>query len=323
MTHEPIQILDTTLRDGKKSLGPTVGIQEQIDIALHIERLGVNILEAGFVLSEENGFESVNMIAQSINHATICALAKPLEESINAAAKAIAPAKSQRIHLFMPISPMHLEHKLHMTTSQALTHAIKSIQYAKSFCHDVEFSCQDATRSDKGFLKELIDGVIHAGATVVSLPDTVGYALPFEYGAFIKEMADVMNQRAVLSTHCHNDLGLAVANSIAAITNGARQVECTMNGIGPRAGNAALEEIVSTLYARRDLLPFSMDIDLNALYATSQCISTYSNTVPSVHKPIIGANAFPQESGFKQGEALKYDQSFEVLSELEIGKSGS
>ena len=250
MSQDIIKIFDTTLRDGEQSPGASMNTEEKIQIAAQLERLGVDIIEAGFAAASPGDFDAIDKISQRVTNSTVCSLARAIDSDVKAAGEAIAKAKMKRIHTFIATSSIHMEHKLKMSPDEVIKRAVRAVEYARTFVDDVEFSCEDAGRSDIGFMKEISDAVIEAGASTINLPDTVGFRLPFEIGAMVKEMSEYTKDRAIISVHNHNDLGLGVANSLEAVINGARQVECTINGLGERAGNAALEEIVMALKTR-------------------------------------------------------------------------
>ncbi|WP_331775647.1 2-isopropylmalate synthase [Sulfurospirillum sp. 1612] len=315
-----IIIFDTTLRDGEQSPGASMNTEEKIQIALQLEKLGVDVIEAGFAAASPGDFGAIKRISEQVKNSTVCSLARALDGDIKAAAHAIANANKQRIHTFIATSPIHMEYKLKMTPQEVIKRAVDSVRYAKTFCDDVEFSCEDAGRSDIGFLKEILDAVIEAGATTLNIPDTVGYRLPQEMGAIIKTLQESVKERAILSVHCHNDLGLAVANSIESIENGARQIECTINGLGERAGNAALEEIVMTLKTRKDVFSdYHTNINIKEIYPSSKLVSTITGIEPQPNKAIVGKNAFAHESGIHQDGVLKYAQTYEIMNAKDIG----
>ncbi len=320
MSVEMIKIFDTTLRDGEQSPGASMNTEEKIRIARQLERLGVDVIEAGFAAASPGDFDAIYKIAQAVSESTICSLARALEKDIKAAADSIAPAKLRRIHTFIATSPIHMEYKLKMSPSEVVKRAVEAVSYAKSFVDDVEFSCEDAGRSDVGFLKEILHAVIEAGAQTLNIPDTVGYRLPHEMGAIIKELSEFVGNRAVISVHCHNDLGLAVANSLYCIQNGARQIECTINGLGERAGNAALEEIVMALKTRKDIFG-ALDTRINAkeIYASSQMVADITGIRPQPNKAIVGKNAFAHESGIHQDGVLKHKETYEIMRASDVG----
>lgn len=315
-----IKIFDTTLRDGEQSPGASMNIEEKIKIAMQLEKLGVDVIEAGFAASSLGDFESINKISQILKKTCICSLSRAVEKDIKIASEAISPAKHKRIHTFIATSPIHMEYKLKMKPQEVIKRAINSVQYAKSFVNDVEFSCEDACRSDIVFLKEILSAVVEAGATTLNIPDTVGYRFPNEIGKIIKELHDFLGDKAILSIHCHNDLGVAVANSIEAIKNGARQIECTINGLGERAGNAALEEVVMILKTRADLFDnLTTNINIKEIYSTSKLVADITGIRPQPNKAIVGKNAFAHESGIHQDGILKNRETYEIINPKDIG----
>lgn len=317
---EKIFIFDTTLRDGEQSPGATMNIQEKIEVARQLAKLNVDIIEAGFPFSSPGDFEAVKLIATEVQGPTICGLARAVKSDIDKAAEALEPAKSRRIHTFIATSDIHMEHKLKMPREKVLKKAVEMVAYAKGFTDDVEFSPEDAGRSDPKFLYEILQAVIEAGATTVNIPDTVGYTVPSEFGGLIKGIKEnVPNiDNAIISVHCHNDLGLAVANSLSAVVNGARQVECTINGIGERAGNCSLEEIVMILKTRPTLNLFT-EIDNTQIYRSSRLISNVTNMFVQPNKAIVGANAFAHESGIHQDGFLKFKRTYEIMNPEDVG----
>lgn len=315
-----IKIFDTTLRDGEQSPGASMNIEEKIRIALQLEKLGVDIIEAGFAASSQGDFEAIHSIAQNVKKSCICSLSRAIDSDIKAAADAISPAKIKRIHTFIATSPIHMEYKLKLKPNEVIKKAVSAVQYAKSLVSDVEFSCEDACRSDIAFLKEIIAAVLEAGADTINIPDTVGYRLPNEIGKIIGELYEFIGERAILSAHFHNDLGMAVANSIEAIKNGARQIECTINGLGERAGNSALEEIVMILKTRGDLFDgLKTNINTKEIYPTSKLISDITGIRPQPNKAIVGKNAFAHESGIHQDGILKHKETYEIINPADIG----
>lgn len=323
MTQENKQkvfIFDTTLRDGEQSPGATLNIQEKLEIARQLSKLGVDIIEAGFPYSSPGDFEAVKLISKEVQGPTICGLARARKGDIDKAAAALEIAKKKRIHTFIATSDIHMEYKLKMTRDQVLKTAVEMVQYAKSLTDNIEFSPEDAGRSDPKFLYEILQATIEAGATTVNIPDTVGYTVPIEFGALIKGIKEnVPNiNKAVISVHCHNDLGLAVANSLSAVLNGARQIECTINGIGERAGNCSLEEIVMILKTR-PTLGFYTDINSNQIYRSSRLVSNLTNMLVQPNKAIVGANAFSHESGIHQDGFLKYKRTYEIMNPEDVG----
>lgn len=322
---EKIIIFDTTLRDGEQSPGASMTLDEKVVIAQMLDKMGVDVIEAGFARASDGDFEAVNRIARVVKNATVCSLARAIREDIEAAGKAIAPAKKKRIHTFISTSDLHMKHKLQMTPEQVLEKVKESVAYAKTFTDDVEWSAEDATRTNHAFLFRCIETAIEAGATTVNIPDTVGYTTPMEYAALMDAIKkNVPNiDKAVISVHCHNDLGLAVSNSLSAVCRGARQVECTINGIGERAGNAALEEVVMALKTRNDIMPFETGIDTTQITRASKLVSTITGFVVQNNKAIVGANAFAHESGIHQDGMLKNANTYEIMTPESVGLSKS
>jgi 2-isopropylmalate synthase len=315
-----VKIFDTTLRDGEQSPGASMTIEEKIKVARQLEKLRVDIIEAGFAAASPGDFEAINMIAKEITESTVCSLARAVESDIKKAADAIAPAPLKRIHTFIATSPIHMEYKLRMSPDEVIKRAVDAVKLAKSFVDDVEFSCEDAGRSEMSFLKEIIAAVIEAGATTINIPDTVGYRFPTEMGAMIKELTDYFPKDIIFSVHCHNDLGLATANSLYSVLNGARQVECTINGLGERAGNAALEEIVMAIKVRRDLFDgIDTRINTKEIYPTSRLVASVTGIEPQPNKAIVGRNAFAHESGIHQDGVLKHKETYEIMKAEDIG----
>ncbi|WP_456433127.1 2-isopropylmalate synthase [Nitratifractor sp.] len=320
MSKERIIIFDTTLRDGEQSPGASMNTEEKIQIASQLERLGVDVIEAGFAAASPGDFDAIHRIAQRVKTSTVCSLARALEKDIKAAGEAIAPAPKKRIHTFIATSPIHMEYKLRMKPDEVIRRAVEAVEYARTFVEDVEFSLEDAGRSEMGFMKEIIDATIEAGAGTINIPDTVGILLPDEVKARIAELKAFIGDRAIISVHNHNDLGLAVANSLAAIQAGARQVECTINGLGERAGNAALEEIVMALRVRSDVFSdVETGINTREIYPTSRLIASITGIEPQPNKAIVGKNAFAHESGIHQDGVLKNKLTYEIFSPEEIG----
>lgn len=316
-----IYIFDTTLRDGEQSPGVNLNMREKLEIARQLERLGVDIIEAGFPIASKGDFEGVKAIAENLTEPVIAALARAVTKDIDRAWEAIQNAKRPRIHTFIATSPIHMQYKLKMEPEEVLAQAVAMVKYARNLCEDVEFSAEDATRSDRKFLYRVIEAAIDAGATVVNIPDTVGYLMPNEFGEFI---ADIKNNvpnidKAIISVHCHNDLGLGVANSLAGIENGATQVECTINGIGERAGNAAMEEIVMAIDTRADYLKYTTGINTKAIYRTSMLVSNLTAMHLQPNKAIVGSNAFAHESGIHQHGVLKHRETYEIMTPESIG----
>jgi len=320
MIKDTIKIFDTTLRDGEQSPGASMNTEEKIQIAIQLEKLGVDIIEAGFAVASPGDFDAIEKIADRVTNSTVCSLARARDKDIKIAGDAVSKAKRKRIHTFIATSPIHMEHKLKMTPDEVIKRAVNSVLYAKEFVDDIEFSCEDAGRSDIVFLKEISDAVIDAGATTINLPDTVGFRMPSEIGEMIKEMSQYIKDRAIISVHNHNDLGLGVANSLEAILNGARQIECTINGLGERAGNASLEEIVMILKTRKDIFPnFKTNINTKEIYPTSRLIANITGIEPQPNKAIVGKNAFAHESGIHQDGMLKNRATYEIITPADIG----
>jgi len=316
-----IRIFDTTLRDGEQSPGASMNQAEKIEVARALAALGVDIIEAGFPIASPGDFESVRLIATEVSGATICGLARCNDRDIDRAWEALKYAQSPRIHVFLATSAIHREHKLKMTRAQVIERAVQSVTRAKGYCPDVEFSPEDAARTEIDFLCEVVEAAIAAGATTVNIPDTVGYATPSHYASVIKALKDrVPNiDDAIISVHCHNDLGLAVANSLAACEVGARQVECTINGIGERAGNAALEEIVMALKTRHDYYNLDTNIKTERLYPISRMVSSITGLTVQRNKAIVGRNAFAHEAGIHQDGMLKERSTYEIMRPEEVG----
>ena len=314
-------VFDTTLRDGEQSPGAAMTKEEKIRVARQLEKLGVDVIEAGFAAASPGDFEAIQEIAKAMTRATVCSLARAVERDIRAAGEAVSPAANRRIHTFIATSPIHMEHKLKMKPKQVIENAVKAVKIAKEYTDDVEFSCEDALRSEIDFLAEICHAVIEAGATTINIPDTVGYSVPHRTEAFFRELiAKTPNSdKVVWSAHCHNDLGLAVANSLAAVQGGARQVECTINGLGERAGNASLEEIVMTLKTRHDVYGLETGVDASQIVATSKLVSTVTGYPVQPNKAIVGANAFSHESGIHQDGVLKHRETYEIMSAESVG----
>jgi 2-isopropylmalate synthase len=323
MTQNHVAFFDTTLRDGEQSPGCSMTTQEKLTMAHALEDLGVDILEAGFAVASEGDFAAISTIAQAIRKPKIASLARAKKEDIEIAARAIEHAARPRIHVFLAASDLHLEYKLKISRQEALDRTAESVRLARSLVEDVEFSPEDATRSDRDFLVEMVRIAIEAGATTINMPDTVGYTTPEEYGKMFREVREripaVDAENIILSAHCHDDLGLAVANSLAAIQAGARQVECAINGIGERAGNAALEEIAAALYVRKDYYGVSTGIQLEKLYPTSEVLGQIITFKPSPNKAIVGANAFAHESGIHQHGMLANPLCYEIMTPALVG----
>ncbi len=323
-----IVFFDTTLRDGEQSPGCTMHHNEKLRMAHQLASLGVDIIEAGFAIASQGDFNSVNAIAKEVSsseHAPrIASLARCKREDIEAAARAVEPARKNRIHTFLATSDLHLEAKLRITRTQAIDQVGECVRLARSYTDDVEFSTEDGTRSDIDFLIQMVNVAVQAGATTINIPDTVGYTTPAEYRAlFEKVRANVPNSDSIIfSTHCHDDLGMAVANSLAGVDGGARQVECTINGIGERAGNAALEELAAALTTRHDRYPFTSNIVMNQLYPTSKLLGEIISFTCSPNKAVVGANAFAHESGIHQHGVLANPLTYEIMTPASVGFTG-
>ncbi|GAB5046402.1 2-isopropylmalate synthase [Thermodesulfovibrio sp. TK110] len=316
-----IKIFDTTLRDGEQSPGASMNVDEKIQVARQLKKLGVDIIEAGFPIASPGDFEAVNRISKEIKGVVVAGLCRARDEDIERAAEALKPAEQKRIHTFIATSDIHLKYKLRMDRNQVIEAAVKAVKKARQYTDDVEFSAEDATRSDWDYLCKVTEEVINAGATTVNIPDTVGYTIPQEYGELIEYLLNKVPNidKATISVHCHNDLGLAVANSLTAILKGAGQVECTINGIGERAGNAALEEIVMALKVRNDFFKADTGIVTQEIYRTSRLISKITGMVVQPNKAIVGANAFAHEAGIHQDGVLKERTTYEIMRPEDIG----
>jgi 2-isopropylmalate synthase len=316
-----ITIFDTTLRDGEQSPGCSMNVQEKVRLALQLDRLGVDVIEAGFPIASDGDFAAVQAVAAAVPRPIIAGLARAARHDIERAAQALRAAVRSRIHVFLATSDIHLQHKLRISRQQCLQQAREAVRYARTFCSDVEFSPEDATRTEPEFLFQVLEAVIEAGATTLNIPDTVGYTVPSEFGALIKSIRERVRgaETVVISTHCHNDLGLAVANSLAAVAAGARQVECTINGIGERAGNASLEEIVMALRVRADHYAYETGIDTEQLYPTSQMLEEITGIAVQPNKAIIGRNAFAHEAGIHQDGMLKNPLTYEIMTPRSVG----
>ncbi|HVC49229.1 MAG TPA: 2-isopropylmalate synthase [Burkholderiales bacterium] len=314
-------IFDTTLRDGEQSPGASMTREEKIRIARQLEKLRVDVIEAGFPAASNGDFESVKAVAAVIRDSTVCGLARALEKDIERAGEAIRPAVSGRIHTFIATSPIHMKLKLRMEPEQVIEQAVQAVRWASRYTDNIEFSPEDAGRSDIDFLCRILEKVIDAGARTINIPDTVGYTLPDMFGALIESLRTRLpnSDKAIFSVHCHNDLGLAVANSLSAVMHGARQVECTINGLGERAGNAALEEIVMAVKTRQDIFPCTTRIDPSQIVPASRLVSNITGFAVQPNKAIVGANAFAHESGIHQDGVLKNRETYEIMSAEEVG----
>lgn len=319
-----IQIFDTTLRDGEQVPGCGLNKDEKIIIAKALEKLGVDVIEAGFPISSPGDFESVKALAQTLKDVTVCGLSRAVKKDIECAAQALEHAVRPRIHTGLGTSDQHVFTKLKITREQVLERAKDCVSYAKKFVEDVEFYAEDAGRTDNVFLAQVIEVAIKAGATVVNIPDTTGYCLPEEYGQKIKYLIDNVRgiEKAIISTHCHNDLGLSTANSIAGIQNGARQIECTINGVGERAGNTSLEEVVMVM-RKHNMLNFDTNINSKELYPVSRLVSETMNMPVQANKAIVGSNAFAHSSGIHQDGVIKNRDNYEIIDPAEVGVNKS
>ncbi len=318
---DQIVIFDTTLRDGEQSPGCSMNLKEKIEVARCLERMKVDIIEAGFAISSPGDFESVKTVAETVKDCTVASLARATEKDIDTAWDAVKEAVSPRIHLFLATSPLHMEYKLKKTPEQVLEAAAAMTAHAKKYCSDVEFSAEDATRSDWDFLVKVVDAVIRAGATTVNIPDTVGYTTPTEMRDLIAYLREKVpdSDKAVFSVHCHNDLGLATANSLAGVLGGARQIECTINGLGERAGNTALEEVIMAMRTRPALYPFTTRIDTMQISRASRTVYNIIGQTAPLNKPIVGRNAFAHESGIHQHGVLANKQTYEIMTPEALG----
>ncbi|MBK1691133.1 2-isopropylmalate synthase [Ectothiorhodospira mobilis] len=320
---DKLYIFDTTLRDGEQSPGASMTREEKIRIAKGLEKMRVDVIEAGFPAASIGDFESVQAVARAVRESTVCGLARAREADIDRAGEALKEAASARIHTFLATSPIHMEHKLRMSPDEVLEQAVAAVRRARQWTDNVEFSPEDAGRSELDFLCRVIEAVIDAGARTINIPDTVGYNIPEQFGALIRNLRERIPNadQAVFSVHCHNDLGVAVANSLAAVLNGARQVECTINGLGERAGNAALEEVVMAVRTRQDHFPCDTTLDTTQIVPCSRLVSTITGFPVQPNKAIVGANAFAHESGIHQDGVLKHRDTYEIMRAQDVGWS--
>ncbi len=320
-----IIIFDTTLRDGEQSPGASLDMKAKIEIARQLARLGVDVIEAGFPIASKGDFDAVCEVSATIKGPSICGLARAKKEDIDICAKAVKAAKKSRIHVFLATSKIHMKYKLKKAEEEILKQAAEFVKYARRFSDDIEFSPEDASRSEIDFLCRVVEAVINAGAKTVNIPDTVGYATPLEFGNLIRIIKTKVpnSSKAIISVHCHNDLGLGVSNSLAAIQNGAEQVECTINGLGERAGNASLEEIVMTLKTRQDIFKCATSIKTDQLYKTSRLVSKLTGIVVQPNKAIVGRNAFSHEAGIHQDGILKKRTTYEIMKPEDVGFGGT
>ena len=322
---EKLIIFDTTLRDGEQSPGASMTRDEKVRIAKALERMRVDVIEAGFPIASPGDFEAVQAVARAVNESTVCGLARAVDKDIDRAAEALKEAESARVHTFIATSPIHMEKKLRMAPEQVLEQAVRAVKRARQHTDNVEFSPEDAGRSEIDFLCRVLEAVIDAGAGTINIPDTVGYSLPDRFGGLVGELiARIPNSdKAVFSVHCHNDLGLAVSNSLSAVLNGARQVECTVNGLGERAGNAALEEIVMAVRTRRDAFSVDVTLDTTQIVHCSRLVSNITGFPVQPNKAIVGANAFAHESGIHQDGVLKSRETYEIMQAQDVGWSAN
>jgi len=321
MEQPNVTIFDTTLRDGEQSPGCSMTVDEKLRMAQQLDRLGVDVIEAGFPISSDGDYEAVRMVAQKVRRPRIAALARTCRPDIERAGSALEPAERARIHVFLATSDIHLAYKLKMNREQCLQQAREGVALAKSLCTDVEFSPEDATRTDRRFLVEVVQAVVDAGATTVNIPDTVGYTTPEEFGEIIRMIREKVRgiENVVISTHCHNDLGLAVANSLVAVANGARQVECTINGIGERAGNASLEELIMAMRVRPDRYPYATQVVSEEIFPSSQLLSEITGVPVQPNKAITGRNAFAHEAGIHQHGVIENPLTYEIMTPQSVG----
>jgi len=321
MDKEKLIIFDTTLRDGEQSPGASMTRDEKIRIARALEAMKVDIIEAGFPIASDGDFEAVKAVAEIVRDSTVCGLARAVKKDIERAGEAIKPANSGRIHTFLATSPIHMKHKLRMTPDEVVEAAVKAVRMARAYTDNIEFSPEDAGRSEPDFLCRIIEAVIAEGATTINIPDTVGYNLPHQFGELIKQLIERVpnSDKAVFSVHCHNDLGLAVANSLSAVLAGARQVECTINGLGERAGNASLEEIIMAVRTRKDAFPCDSTLDTTQILTCSKLVAGITGFNVQPNKAIVGANAFAHEAGIHQDGVLKSRETYEIMRPQDVG----
>ncbi|MDR9466859.1 2-isopropylmalate synthase [Marinospirillum sp.] len=321
MSKDQLVIFDTTLRDGEQSPGASMTKEEKVRIAKMLEKMRVDVIEAGFAIASQGDFEAVKAVAEAVQESRICSLSRAMPADIERAAEALKPAALGRIHTFIATSPIHMKYKLQMQPDEVLEQAVKAVSLARNLIDDVEFSCEDAGRSDLDFLCRIVEAAIDAGATTINIPDTVGYAIPELYAEQIRQLIERVpnSDKAIFSVHCHNDLGLAVANSLAAVQAGARQIECTINGLGERAGNASLEEIVMAVRTRADAFDVETGIDPQFIVPTSRLVSTVTGFPVQPNKAIVGKNAFAHESGIHQDGVLKHRETYEIMKAQDVG----
>jgi 2-isopropylmalate synthase len=321
MSKDQLVIFDTTLRDGEQSPGASMTKEEKVRIAKMLEKMRVDVIEAGFAIASQGDFEAVKAVAEAVRESRICSLSRAMPADIKRAAEALKPAALGRIHTFIATSPIHMKYKLQMQPDEVVEQAVKAVSLARNLIDDVEFSCEDAGRSDLDFLCRIVEAAIDAGATTINIPDTVGYAIPELYAEQIRQLIERVpnSDKAIFSVHCHNDLGLAVANSLAAVQAGARQIECTINGLGERAGNASLEEIVMAVRTRADAFEVETGIDPQFIVPTSRLVSTVTGFPVQPNKAIVGKNAFAHESGIHQDGVLKHRETYEIMKAQDVG----
>ena len=321
MSHEKLVIFDTTLRDGEQSPGASMTQGEKVRIAKMLEKMRVDVIEAGFAIASQGDFDAVKAVAEAVKDSTVCSLARAVFADIDRAGEALKGANSSRIHTFIATSPIHMKYKLQMAPEQVLEQAVAAIKHARQYTDNVEFSLEDGSRSEFDFMCRITEAAIAAGAGTINVPDTVGYGEPSEYGAMFKRLIEAVpnSDKAIFSTHCHNDLGLAVANSLSAVMNGVRQVECTINGLGERAGNAALEEVVMAVRTRKDEFPVETGIVTEHIVPTSKLVSSITGFPVQPNKAIVGANAFAHESGIHQDGVLKHRETYEIMRAEDVG----
>ncbi|MDB4038784.1 2-isopropylmalate synthase, partial [Candidatus Thioglobus sp.] len=318
---EKLIIFDTTLRDGEQSPGASMTKDEKVRIAKSLEKMRVDVIEAGFAIASQGDFEAVQAVAKAVKDSTVCSLARALDKDIDRAGESIKGANSARIHTFIATSDIHMKMKLRMTPDEVVTQAIRSVKRAAKFTDNIEFSPEDAGRSDIDFLCRIIESAINAGATTINIPDTVGYNIPHQFGETMRELIERIpnSDKAIFSAHCHNDLGLAVSNSLSAVLNGARQIECTINGLGERAGNTSLEEVVMAVRTRQDVFGLDTNIDATGILAASRLVSSITGFVVQPNKAIVGANAFAHEAGIHQDGVLKHRETYEIMRAEDVG----
>tara|TARA_E500000331_G_C17242795_1_gene707732 strand:+ start:252 stop:1805 length:1554 start_codon:yes stop_codon:yes gene_type:complete len=318
---DKLVIFDTTLRDGEQSPGASMNVSEKLRIAKVLEKLNVDVIEAGFPIASKGDFDAVHNIASNIKNSTVCALARAIDKDIDAAGKAVKPTQNSRIHTFIATSEIHMQKKLNMSKDEVISQAVKSINRIKKYTDNIEFSPEDAGRSEFDFLSKIIEKAIDAGANTINIPDTVGYNIPEQFGDLVKRLINNIpnSDKAIFSVHCHNDLGLAVANSLSAVMNGARQVECTINGLGERAGNASLEEVVMTVKTRQDIFACDTRIDTSHIVPASKLVSSITGFPVQPNKAIVGANAFAHESGIHQDGVIKHRETYEIMKAQDVG----